>query len=151
MQANRLANPIDSTSQLAIDKMVIKFTNLLKLRISIDISPNTTDDQLLGTVFKQTGWKTETNANLTLTYPVEGKKNDKTLTYVRLVVYQVTNIFLAMFLEIFKRLIEFFLQQSDKNHIHIVDGGVNNSTTISINIIAEQTKYLIYNATIYGK
>lgn len=49
-------------------------------------------DKLLGQVVKQTGWKVKSDVTVNITYPVDGK-NDKKLTFVMLIVYQVHNFY----------------------------------------------------------
>lgn len=45
-------------------------------------------DALLDDLFKQTGWKNKTDAQVNVTYPADGK-NTKNVTYVTMIVYQV--------------------------------------------------------------
>lgn len=45
-------------------------------------------DKLLDHAVKQTGWKAKSDVTINVTYPVDGK-NDKKLTFVMLIVYQV--------------------------------------------------------------
>ncbi|XP_055297490.1 uncharacterized protein LOC129566025 [Sitodiplosis mosellana] len=83
-------------------------------------------DEQLDHVFKQTGWKTKTNAHINLTYPGEGK-TIKSLTFVMLTVYQ----------------------ESADNQIHVIDGGIKENK-ITIGISANDTRYVAYNVYFYG-
>lgn len=50
-------------------------------------------DKQLDHVFKQTGWKVKTNAQVNLTYPSAGR-TIKNLTFVMMIAYQVNETFL---------------------------------------------------------
>lgn len=71
------------------------------------------------------GWPHENNITVNIKYP--DNAIGKTLSYVMLTVYQGSLI----------------------NSINVVDGGIG-QTKISIDISANETKYLLYNATFYG-
>lgn len=117
-----------------------RFKRLLIRELCLQIG-----DRLLKVLQKQITYHAVTNATVNIEYPGPNHEG-LTLSYVLVKVYQVSQC-MGFFGEKIQLMI--YSQGSDINRIHLVDGGAG-QRKVSINIYANNTRYLQYNATLYG-